>query len=153
MYDCTWLLLKKLSRGREVLKRFLLPINVCTNSCRKYEIKAVQIIRGDHANSLLNEKKNPIRNRAQTKKWQAYNARFSSYAKKKEFPLITNCNIDKTSLTKYSNTRQSNVLVLRTNTIAHWLHLWWRGSHKYSKRMSLRGQITIQADKEITEQL
>ena len=40
-------------------------INVPICSCRTYEKKPMQIIRGDYANSLLNEKKKLIGNRAQ----------------------------------------------------------------------------------------
>ena len=55
--DCMWLLLKKLYKGREMFKSLLMSINVCPCSCRKYDRKAMQTVRGDYANSLLNEKK------------------------------------------------------------------------------------------------
>ena len=44
----------------------LMSINVRTCSRRKYERKSMQIIRGDYVNLLQNEKKKPIRNRAQS---------------------------------------------------------------------------------------
>lgn len=40
-----------------------MPINVRTYSRRKYEGKAIQIVRGDYAKSLLNFKKKPIESR------------------------------------------------------------------------------------------
>ena len=47
---------------------------------------------------MLNEKKNPIRNRVQSKKWQLYNT--SSYGTREEFPVIANYTIDKTASPK-----------------------------------------------------
>ena len=45
----------RLYKRKELPKRLLISIDVRTCSRRKYERKAKQIIRADHANLLLNE--------------------------------------------------------------------------------------------------
>ena len=44
----------------------LISTHDCTCSCWKYERKAMQIIRGAYANSLLNEKKKPTQDQGQS---------------------------------------------------------------------------------------
>jgi len=44
----------------------LMSTHDCTCSCWKYEKKAMQIIRGAYANSLLTEKKKPTQNQGQS---------------------------------------------------------------------------------------
>ena len=52
-------LLKKLYKGREPFETLIVTIDIRTRSCRKYDRKAMQIIRGDYVNLLSMKRKSP----------------------------------------------------------------------------------------------
>lgn len=62
-----WQLLKKLHKERELLKRFLMSIDLRSRSLRGGRgIGNANTEKGIYANLLLNENKQPIRDRAQS---------------------------------------------------------------------------------------
>ena len=55
-----------IQRKETVLKCLLMSMHVRKSNRLQCERRATHIVRGDYVNSLLNEKKKPVLNRAQT---------------------------------------------------------------------------------------